>query len=318
MSTTHVRPDQPAPPRLGRIAGAALAGTTIEFYDFFILGTATALVSGSVFFAELGGARGTLALGATHAVAFLARPFGSVLFGHIGDRQGRKQTLVYTLVLIGGSTFAIDCIPRYDSIGIAAPIILVTLRFLQGLAVGGEWAGAAVLTSEFAPPKRAACTGCSPSSGRRSRSGCRRERSPSSWRSPAIRPRARTFRAGVGGSRSWRASCWSPCCRDAAPCGSAHSMIADIHGRLDDYFHYAAPGATVPVHPHLFRSALGARPSIVEYQVRQRPHGTTIAVRSLGPFDRAGLATEIAAALRRLGCRIRRFTSRSWTASTAA
>lgn len=139
-------------PRMGRVAGAALAGTTIEFYDFFIFGTATALVFGSVFFTELGGARGTLALGATYAVAFVARPIGAIVFGHVGDRLGRKRTLIYTLSLMGLSTFAIGLIPSYDSIGIAAPVLLVTLRFLQGLAVGGEWAGAVLLTSEYAPP----------------------------------------------------------------------------------------------------------------------------------------------------------------------
>jgi len=139
---------------MGRVACAAFAGTTIEFYDFFIFGTATALVFGSVFFSELGGGRGTLALAATYAVAFVARPIGSVLFGHIGDRRGRKRTLIYTLVLMGGSTFAIGLIPSYDAIGIAAPLMLVTLRFVQGLAVGGEWAGAALLTAEYAPPHR--------------------------------------------------------------------------------------------------------------------------------------------------------------------
>ncbi|MGQ0465649.1 MAG: MFS transporter [Sporichthyaceae bacterium] len=145
---------QQKPPPMRRVAGAAFAGSAIEFYDFFIFGTATALVFGQVFFAEFGGTRGTLALSATYAVAFVARPIGAVLFGHIGDRLGRKKTLVFTLLLMGLSTFAIGLIPSYDSIGSAAPIILVTLRFLQGLAVGGEWAGAALLTTEFAPPNK--------------------------------------------------------------------------------------------------------------------------------------------------------------------
>ncbi|MGQ0464326.1 MAG: MFS transporter [Sporichthyaceae bacterium] len=139
---------------MGRVAGAAFVGTAIEFYDFFIFGTATALVFGSQFFAAFGGARGTLALGATYAVAFLARPIGSVLFGHVGDRIGRKRTLVSTLLLMGLSTFAIGLIPNYATIGVAAPILLVCLRFLQGLAVGGEWAGAALLAAEYAPPRR--------------------------------------------------------------------------------------------------------------------------------------------------------------------
>ncbi len=162
-SSTDVMPE--APPRMGRVAAASLAGTTIEFYDFFIFGTATALVFGSVFFESFGGGRGTLALGATYAVAFVARPIGSVLFGHIGDRLGRKKTLIYTLMLMGLSTFAIGLIPSYDSIGVAAPIILVVLRFLQGLAVGGEWAGAALLTSEYAPPERRGLYGMFPQLG---------------------------------------------------------------------------------------------------------------------------------------------------------
>ncbi len=165
MTTSVSTPAVGPPPRMGRVAGAACAGTAIEFYDFFIFGTATALVFGQVFFSELGGGRGTLALGATYAVAFIARPIGSVLFGHIGDRLGRKRTLIYTLLLMGGSTFAIGLIPSYASIGMAAPIILVTLRFLQGLAVGGEWAGAALLTAEFAPPKKRGLYGMFPQLG---------------------------------------------------------------------------------------------------------------------------------------------------------
>jgi MFS family permease len=139
---------------MGRIAAASFAGTAIEFYDFFIFGTATALVFGKAFFGHYGGTRGTLALSATYAGAFVARPIGSVLFGHLGDRLGRKKTLVITLSMMGFSTFAIGLIPDYDHIGSAAPIILVCLRFLQGLAVGGEWAGAALLAVEFAPPRR--------------------------------------------------------------------------------------------------------------------------------------------------------------------
>lgn len=148
-----------------RISAAAFAGTTIEFYDLFIFGTATALVFGSVFFEAFGGGRGTLALGATYAVAFIARPIGSVLFGHIGDRVGRKKTLIYTMSLMGLSTFAVGLIPSYAAIGIAAPIILVTLRFLQGLAVGGEWAGAALLIAEHAPPKKRGLYGMFPQLG---------------------------------------------------------------------------------------------------------------------------------------------------------
>ncbi|GAA5147260.1 MFS transporter [Pseudonocardia eucalypti] len=136
---------------MSRIAGASFAGTTIEFYDFFIYGTAAALVFGPVFFPTLGPAAGTVAAFATFGVAFFFRPLGSIVFGHLGDRLGRKRTLIYTLLLMGISTFAIGLIPTAESIGPAAPLILVVLRALQGVAVGGEWAGAALLTTEFAP-----------------------------------------------------------------------------------------------------------------------------------------------------------------------
>jgi MFS family permease len=134
-----------------RIAIAAFAGTTIEFYDFFIYGTAAALVFAPVFFPALGTAAGTVAAFATFGVAFFFRPLGSILFGHFGDRLGRKRTLIATLLLMGLSTFAIGLLPSAEMIGVAAPIVLVVLRALQGLAVGGEWAGAALLTTEFAP-----------------------------------------------------------------------------------------------------------------------------------------------------------------------
>src|SRR4051812_20369355 len=136
-----------------RIAIASMTGTVIEFYDFFIYGTAAALVFNKVFFPELGAAAGTALALATFGVAFVARPFGSVLFGHFGDRLGRKRTLVTTLLLMGGSTLAIGLLPTTGAIGIAAPILLVLLRILQGLAVGGEWAGATLLTAENSPAK---------------------------------------------------------------------------------------------------------------------------------------------------------------------
>ena len=144
----------PSPVSHRRIAFAAFAGTTIEFYDFFIYGTAAALVFGTVFFPALGPAAGTVAAIATFAVAFLARPLGSALFGHLGDRLGRKATLIATLLLMGGSTVAVGLLPGAATIGVAAPILLVILRFAQGLAVGGEWGGAALLAAEYAPAGR--------------------------------------------------------------------------------------------------------------------------------------------------------------------
>ncbi len=144
----------PASNRMGRVAFASLVGTTIEFYDFFIYGIAAALVFESVFFPALGTAAGTAAAFATFGVAFVARPFGSVLFGHFGDRLGRKKTLVSTLLLMGLATVAVGLLPSTASIGAAAPILLVALRICQGVAVGGEWAGATLLTAENAPREK--------------------------------------------------------------------------------------------------------------------------------------------------------------------
>ncbi|WP_060722198.1 MFS transporter [Pseudonocardia sp. EC080625-04] len=149
---THAATTQP-PNSMRRIALASMTGTVIEFYDFFIYGTAAALVFNKVFFPELGTAAGTALALATFGVAFVARPFGSILFGHFGDRLGRKGTLVTTLLLMGFSTLAIGLLPTTGTIGVLAPILLVVLRILQGLAVGGEWAGATLLTAENAPTK---------------------------------------------------------------------------------------------------------------------------------------------------------------------
>lgn len=130
-----------------RVAFASLVGTAIEFYDFYIYGTAAALVFSTVFFAE----ENPLGAYATFAVAFLSRPLGSAIFGHWGDRAGRKSTLVVSLLLMGGSTVAIGVLPGYAAIGVAAPILLTLLRFAQGIGLGGEWGGAALLAAEYAP-----------------------------------------------------------------------------------------------------------------------------------------------------------------------
>ncbi|MDQ3761221.1 MAG: MHS family MFS transporter [Actinomycetota bacterium] len=144
----------PPDTELRRVAVASCVGTTIEFYDFYIYGTAAALVFPKVFFPALGSTAGTVASFATFAVAFIARPIGAVSFGHYGDRYGRKQTLIATLLLMGVSTVLIGLLPGAATIGVAAPIMLVMLRFAQGFAVGGEWAGATLLTAEYAPPKQ--------------------------------------------------------------------------------------------------------------------------------------------------------------------
>ncbi|MEV6397548.1 MFS transporter [Streptomyces sp. NPDC051907] len=139
-----------------RLAAASLAGTAIEFYDFFVYGTAAALVLGPLFFPTFSPLAGTLAAFGTFGVGFLSRPLGSVVFGHIGDRYGRRPVLFASLLLTGAATVAVGCVPTYDSIGVAAPILLLVLRFLQGLGLGGEWGGAVLLTAEHAPAERRA------------------------------------------------------------------------------------------------------------------------------------------------------------------
>ncbi|MQA80869.1 MAG: MFS transporter [Streptosporangiales bacterium] len=133
---------------LRRVLFSSFAGTSIEWYDFFLFGSAAALVFPHVFFPESDPATGTLLSFATYAVAFLARPLGGVLFGRMGDVVGRKAALVVTLLLTGGGTFLMGCLPGYDSIGVAAPLLLVLLRLVQGLGLGGEWGGAVTLSAE--------------------------------------------------------------------------------------------------------------------------------------------------------------------------
>src|SRR4051812_9354682 len=142
------------PPSMLRLAAASLAGTAIEFYDFFVYGTAAALVLGPLFFPTFSPVAGTLAAFGTFGVGFVARPLGSILFGHVGDRRGRRPVLVASLLLTGASTVAVGCVPSYGSIGVAAPVLLLVLRFLQGLGLGGEWGGAVLLTAEHAPAGR--------------------------------------------------------------------------------------------------------------------------------------------------------------------
>jgi MHS family shikimate/dehydroshikimate transporter-like MFS transporter len=137
-----------------RVALASMVGTTIEWYDFFIFGTASALVFGQLFFPDFSEVAGTLAAFATFAVGFVARPVGGLLFGHIGDRIGRKTTLVVTLTMMGLATFAMGLMPTFAVIGIWAPILMVVLRFAQGMAVGGEWGGAVLMAVEHSDRKR--------------------------------------------------------------------------------------------------------------------------------------------------------------------
>lgn len=139
---------------MGKVAFASFIGTAIEFYDFYIYGTAAALVFGGVFFPEFAAATGTLASFATFAVAFFARPLGAVVFGHFGDRVGRKAMLIVSLLLMGVATFLIGLLPGFATIGYAAPLLLVLLRFLQGLGLGGEWGGAVLMATEHATEGR--------------------------------------------------------------------------------------------------------------------------------------------------------------------
>jgi MHS family shikimate/dehydroshikimate transporter-like MFS transporter len=137
-----------------RVALASMIGTTIEWYDFFIFGTASALVFGRLFFPTFSELAGTLAAFASFAVGFVARPVGGLVFGHVGDRIGRKTTLVLTLTMMGLATFAMGLMPTYAVIGVWAPILMVVLRFLQGLAVGGEWGGAVLMATEHSGRER--------------------------------------------------------------------------------------------------------------------------------------------------------------------
>src|SRR5580765_5469658 len=144
---------------------ASLIGTTIEFFDFYIYATAAVLVFPKLFFPATDPSSATLASLATFGIAFLARPIGSALFGHFGDRIGRKTTLVIALSTMGVSTVAIGALPTYQTIGFAAPLLLALCRFGQGLGLGGEWGGAVLLAIENAPPGKRAWYGMFPQLG---------------------------------------------------------------------------------------------------------------------------------------------------------
>jgi metabolite-proton symporter len=137
-----------------RVAVASAIGTTIEWYDFFIYGTAAAVVFAPQFFPQVSPLAGTLASFATFAIGFIARPLGGVVMGHFGDRIGRKSTLVWCLLLMGLSTFGIGVLPNYERIGVWAAVLLVLLRFVQGFALGGEWGGAVLMSVEHAPQSK--------------------------------------------------------------------------------------------------------------------------------------------------------------------
>ena len=147
-------PEPVSPHSIRRVVLASFIGTAIEWYDFFLYGTAAALVFNRLFFPDLDPIAGTMAAFATYAVGFFARPLGGVIFGHFGDRVGRKSMLVTTLMLMGIATFCVGLLPTYGQVGVLAPVLLVALRFVQGLGVGGEWGGAVLMVVEHADKRR--------------------------------------------------------------------------------------------------------------------------------------------------------------------
>ncbi|MGH3664327.1 MAG: MFS transporter, partial [Micromonosporaceae bacterium] len=142
--------------RMATVAGSSLIGTAIEWYDFFLYGTAAALVFNKLFFPSEDPLVGTMLALGTYAVGFVARPIGAAVMGHFGDRRGRRATLVASLMLMGVSTFLIALLPTYDSVGVLAPLLLIALRLVQGFALGGEWGGAVLLVAEHGGSRRRA------------------------------------------------------------------------------------------------------------------------------------------------------------------
>lgn len=139
---------------LRKVIAASMIGTTIEWYDFFLYGSAAALVFNKLFFPKSDPLTGAMLAFATYALGFAARPLGGLVFGHFGDRIGRKRLLMLSLMLMGGATMLIGCLPTYGQIGMLAPILLVVLRLVQGFAVGGEWGGAVLMVTEYGEAKR--------------------------------------------------------------------------------------------------------------------------------------------------------------------
>ncbi|MEN4829565.1 MFS transporter [Pseudomonas sp. P39-UII1] len=155
----------PATQGRGRALVASLTGSSIEWFDYFLYGTAAALVFNKLFFPTFDPVVGLLLAYLSFSLTFFVRPIGGVLFAHIGDRIGRKKTLVITLSLMGGATVLIGCLPTYEHIGVWAPILLISLRVIQGLGIGGEWGGALLLAYEYAPAKRKGLFGSVPQVG---------------------------------------------------------------------------------------------------------------------------------------------------------
>lgn len=152
MTAPKITPKDPPSTGLGRVVVASMAGTVVEWYEFFLYGTAATLVFSKVFFPQTGSELDAiLAAFVTYAVGFAARPLGGLVFGYFGDRYGRKTLLQLSLLLVGAATFLMGCLPTFGQIGYWAPLLLVVLRFVQGFAVGGEWGGAVLLVAEHSP-----------------------------------------------------------------------------------------------------------------------------------------------------------------------
>lgn len=149
-SRSSARQSSPESRQLRRVALSGLLGTAVEFYDFLVYGTVAALVFGDLFFPDADPAVGTIAAFGTFAAGYVARPLGGIVFGHFGDRVGRKSMMLLTMVLMGCGSFLIGLLPTYDAIGVWAPVLLVTLRVVQGIAIGGEWGGATLMVVEHA------------------------------------------------------------------------------------------------------------------------------------------------------------------------
>ena len=152
--TATAAPATASPSTLRKVVLASMIGTTIEWYDFFLYGTASALVFGKLFFPKADPTTGVMLSFATYALGFVARPLGGLVFGHFGDRIGRKQLLMMSLMLMGGSTVLIGLLPTFNEVGLFAPLALVMLRLVQGFAVGGEWGGAVLMVTEYGEARR--------------------------------------------------------------------------------------------------------------------------------------------------------------------
>src|SRR3954452_19593954 len=138
---------------LRKVVTASMSGTVVEWYEFFIYGKAATLVFPAVFFPGETAKAGLIYAFSTYAIGFAARPLGGIVFGHFGDKYGRKKLLQLAIILVGVATFLMGCLPTYAQVGVLAPILLIVLRFAQGFAVGGEWGGAVLLVSEHSPDK---------------------------------------------------------------------------------------------------------------------------------------------------------------------